>query len=93
MKQDVTYRSSIEAEYHTMALTTCEVIWLHWLLVDMGVFLKDPTPLHCDNKSAIHIARNSVFHERIKYIETDYHFIRHHLQLGTLNSTYCIYIY
>jgi len=46
-----------------MSLTTCEIIWLHWLLANMDVYLKDPTPLRCDNKSFIHIARNYVFHE------------------------------
>jgi len=30
----------------------------------MVVYLKDPIPLHCDNKIIIHIARNSVFHEQ-----------------------------
>ncbi|XP_015580113.1 uncharacterized mitochondrial protein AtMg00810-like [Ricinus communis] len=39
------------------------LVWLRWLLADMGVFLRQPTPLHCDNKSAIQIAHNSVFHE------------------------------
>jgi len=67
-----------------MALTTGKVIWLCWLLVHMSVYLKDSTPLHCDSKSGIHIARNSVFHEQIKHIETNYHFTRHHLQLGTI---------
>jgi len=83
-KQDVTSRSSIEAKYHTIALTTCEIIWLRRLLTDMSVYLKDHMPLHCDNKNVIHIARNYVFHERTKHIETDFHFTRHHLQLGSI---------
>ena len=84
-KQDVTSRSSTKAEYRAMALTTCEIVWLRWLLADMGVTLNCPTPLHCDNKSAIQIARNSVFHERTKHIEIDCHFTHHHLQLGTIS--------
>jgi len=36
---------------------------LCWLLVDMGVYLINPTPLHFDNKSVIQIAHNSVFHK------------------------------
>ncbi|XP_047314196.1 uncharacterized mitochondrial protein AtMg00810-like [Impatiens glandulifera] len=59
-KQDVISRSSTEAEYRTMAFTTCETVWLRWLLANMGVFLHEPTPLFCDNKSAIQIARNSI---------------------------------
>ncbi|XP_048229512.1 uncharacterized mitochondrial protein AtMg00810-like [Ricinus communis] len=70
-KQDVISRSSTEVEYRAMASTTCEIVWLRWLLVDMGVFLRQPTPLHCDNKIAIQIAHNPVFHERTKHIEID----------------------
>ena len=83
-KQDVISRSSTEAEYRAMASTTCEIVWLRWLLADMGVFLHQPTPLYCDNKSAIQIAQNSVFHERTKHIEIDCHVIRHHFRSGTL---------
>ncbi|XP_042426160.1 uncharacterized mitochondrial protein AtMg00810-like [Zingiber officinale] len=71
-KQDVISRSSIEAEYRAMATATCEIVWLRWLLADIGVFLQKPTALHCDNQSVIQIARNTVFHERTKHIEIDY---------------------
>ncbi|KAJ9557693.1 hypothetical protein OSB04_012307, partial [Centaurea solstitialis] len=84
-KRDVVSRSSTEAEYRAMAVTTCEIVWLRWLLADMGVDVSQPTPLHCDNKSAMQIAKNSVFHERTKHIEIDCHFTRQHLQLGTIS--------
>ncbi|XP_047309644.1 uncharacterized mitochondrial protein AtMg00810-like [Impatiens glandulifera] len=48
-KQDVISRSSIEAEYHAIALTTYEIVWLGWLLTDMGISITHPTLLHCDN--------------------------------------------
>ena len=34
-KQDVVSRSSTEAEYRALADTTCELVWLRWLLADM----------------------------------------------------------
>ncbi|XP_050207277.1 uncharacterized mitochondrial protein AtMg00810-like [Mercurialis annua] len=83
-KQDVISRSSTEVEYRDIASTTCEIVWLRWSLADMGVSLRRPTPLHCDNKSAIQIAHNSVFYERTKHIEIDCHITRHHHQNGTL---------
>jgi hypothetical protein len=82
--QDIVSRSSTEAEYRAMASTTTEIIWLRWLLLDMGISLSEPTPMHCDNKSAIQIAHNSVFLERTKHIEIDCHLTRHHLQHGTI---------
>ena len=46
----------------------------------MGAPQTTSTPIHYDNRSAIQIAHNDVFHECTKYIEIDYHFNRHHLQ-------------
>ena len=68
-----------------MASTTSEIIWLRWLLEDMGVSISSPTPMYCDNKSAIQIAHNTVFHERTKHIEIDCHFTRYHLLHGTIS--------
>ena len=83
-KQTVVACSSTEAEYIALAATTTELIWLSWLLQDLGVDCSTATKLHCDNRSAIQIAHNDVFHKRTKPIEIDCHFIRHHLLQGTL---------
>ena len=82
-KQTVVTRSSTEVEYRALTATTTELIWLRWLLQDLGVDCSTATKLHCDNQSAIQIAHNDVFHERTKHIEIDCHFIRHHLLQGT----------
>ncbi|GKC58571.1 uncharacterized mitochondrial protein-like protein [Tanacetum coccineum] len=84
-KHDVLSKSSTEAEYRAMAMTTSEIVWLRWLLADMGVHISHSTPLYCDNRSAIQIARNLMFHERTKHIEIDCHFTRHHLEARTIS--------
>uniref|UniRef100_A0A2N9EQA7 Reverse transcriptase Ty1/copia-type domain-containing protein n=1 Tax=Fagus sylvatica TaxID=28930 RepID=A0A2N9EQA7_FAGSY len=73
-------QTSTEAEYRALADATSELLWLCWLLIDMGAPQITSTLIHCDNRSDIHIAHNDVFHERPKHIEIDCHFIRHHLQ-------------
>ena len=47
-KQDKVSRSA-EAEYKSMATTTCEVTWLLYLLRDMHIPHKRPVLLYCDN--------------------------------------------
>lgn len=36
-KHSVVARLSTKAEYHALAYTTSELLWLHWLLQDLGV--------------------------------------------------------
>nr|GEU53223.1 putative reverse transcriptase, RNA-dependent DNA polymerase, Gag-polypeptide of LTR copia-type [Tanacetum cinerariifolium] len=65
-----------EAEYRALASATCEVIWLANLLQDLNIKIEKPITMLCDNKAAIQIASNSVFHDRTKHFEIDLHFIR-----------------
>ena len=46
------------------------------LIKDLGVFLRTPSILWCDNISTLALASNSVFHARTKHIKVDYHFVR-----------------
>ncbi|XP_019099619.1 PREDICTED: uncharacterized protein LOC109132463 [Camelina sativa] len=83
-KQGVTSRSSTESEYHSMAQATYETIWLQQLFKDLHLPVTGPVKLYCDNKSALHIAMNPVFHERTKHIEIDCHIVRDQIKACTL---------
>ena len=76
--------SSTKAEYRALTDTTSELLWLRWLLKDLGVSTSSATPLYCNNQSAIHISHNDIFHEQTKHIEIDCHFICYHLVYGAL---------
>ena len=71
-----------------MAHAASEVTWLVRLLAELGVQNLTPVQLHCDNQSALHIARNPVFHERTKHIEIDCHFTREKVLEGLLQLHY-----
>jgi hypothetical protein len=65
-----------------MATTCCEITWLQYILKDLNVRHERPVKLFCNNKVAIHIASNPVFHERTKHIEIDCHVVRDKVQRG-----------
>ena len=44
--------------------------------------------LICDNQTTLHIASNPVFHERIKHIEVDRHFIREKIASGCVATNF-----
>lgn len=79
-KQLTVSRSSSEAKYRALASTACELQWLIYLLRDIGIDHHQSAILYCDNKSAIHIAENPVFHEQTKHIELDCYFVREGVQ-------------
>nr|GEV98041.1 reverse transcriptase domain-containing protein [Tanacetum cinerariifolium] len=62
-KQATLLKSSTEAEYMSMASASCEIIWIQNFLKDLKVNICLPVPLHRDNKSAIQLANNPIFHE------------------------------
>ena len=87
-KQSVVSRSSAEAEYRAMTQSVCEFMWLHQLLMEVGIKTPVPTKLWCDNQAALHIAYNPIFHERTKHIEIDCYFILEKIQLGLISTGY-----
>lgn len=65
----------LKQKYRAMATICKELRWIKSLLHEMGIDHRDPITLHCDNKAALHISSNPVFHERTKHIELDSHLV------------------
>ncbi|WVY89158.1 hypothetical protein V8G54_034672 [Vigna mungo] len=75
-KQNMVALSSCEAEYIAFAETACQCLWLEALLIDLKLKYKKPVQMMVDNKFAISLSKNPVFHGRSKHISTKFHFLR-----------------
>ena len=71
--------STTEAEYMAIIEAVKEAIWLHGILKDLGVDHKH-LEVYSDSQSAIHLAKNQVFHTRTKHIDVRYHFVQEILE-------------
>ena len=58
-------------------------IWLQRLLDDFTIEY-DLLKINCNSISAIYLAKNQVFHSRIKHINARFHFIREILDEGDI---------
>jgi hypothetical protein len=45
-------------------------------------------PLMCDNTSAISVAKNPVFHKRMRHLERRHHFLGNHVENGDIEMRY-----
>ena len=75
-KQPIVTLSSTEAEYVATIAAACQAVWMRRVLNELMHSQNDATQIVCDNKSAIALSRNHVFHKQSKHIDTRYHFIQ-----------------
>jgi hypothetical protein len=54
---------------------------------DFGVIFKR-VPFMCDNTSVISIAKNLVFHKRMRHLERRHHFLRDNVEKGDIVMRY-----
>ncbi|KAI4371459.1 hypothetical protein MLD38_019692 [Melastoma candidum] len=86
-KQPSVALSTAEAEYVAAASCCAQLQWMRQQLEDYG-FKFDNIPIRCDNTSAINLTKNLVQHSRSKHIELRHHFIRDHVQNGSIAVEY-----
>ncbi|GJX38198.1 retrovirus-related pol polyprotein from transposon TNT 1-94 [Tanacetum coccineum] len=72
-----------ESEYVVVSGCCAQVLWMRTQLTNYGFFY-DKVPIYCDSKSAIAISCNPVQHTRTKHIDVRYHFIKDHVEKGTI---------
>lgn len=83
-KQRCVALSSCEAEFMAATAAACQAIWIRNMLCQVTGKSIGPVTIYIDNKSAIDLAKNSVFHGRSKHIDIRYHFIRQYVERGEI---------
>ncbi|GJX52528.1 putative RNA-directed DNA polymerase [Tanacetum coccineum] len=73
--------STTEAEYMAATKACKELLWLKRFLQELG-FKQQRYAVIYNNQSAIHLAKNSMFHKRTKHIDIRYHWIRDAIEDG-----------
>jgi hypothetical protein len=54
---------------------------------DFGVRF-ERVPLMCDNTSAISVAKNPVYHKKMRHVKRRHHFLRDHVEKGDIKMWY-----
>ncbi|GJV17811.1 ribonuclease H-like domain, reverse transcriptase, RNA-dependent DNA polymerase [Tanacetum coccineum] len=75
-KQATVALSSCESEFIIATAAATQALWLKRLLSKLTHSQEKKVTIMVDNKSAIALMKNPVFHGRSKHIDTKYHFIR-----------------
>ncbi|KAI3747128.1 hypothetical protein L6452_09575 [Arctium lappa] len=83
-KQKTVALSSCEAEFMAATSASCQAIWLANLVKELTGHSVLPVTLYVDNKSAIALMKNPVFHGRSKHINIRFHFIRECFEHGQI---------
>lgn len=83
-KQRCVALSSCEAEFMAATAAACQGIWLHKVLSQVAGIQPGPVVLYIDNRSAIDLTKNPVFHGRSKHIDVRFHFIRECVEQGSI---------
>jgi hypothetical protein len=81
-------QSIAEAEYILANVASREVIWLSKLLSGLFQERLETTIIHCDNQSCLKLTENTIFHDKYKHIEMEYHYIKDMVQKGAIKLQY-----
>lgn len=66
-----------------------QVVWLQIILSELKNKSNSPTTIYCDNKPAIVLTKNSMFHSRSKHIDIKYHYIQDLVKDKEIMVKYC----
>jgi hypothetical protein len=88
--QSVAAQSTMETEYIAGSHSGRELMFVR---NQLGELMEDPlthpSPMHCDNQSAISVAENPAMHDKAKHIALKYHLVHDLIEDEVITIHYC----
>ena len=83
-RQPVTALSSTEAEYYAASAAGTEVLFIRYLLRDVGYPQKEPTNMRCDNSACVALSVHSNAFKRVRHIDRRVNFLTDYVEAKQL---------
>jgi len=80
--------SSTEAKYVAVSEVCAEIIFIKYLLEFVGVNVKYPITVMCDNVGAIFLSNNAKNSNRTKHVDIRAHFVRQYVEDGIIKVNF-----
>jgi hypothetical protein len=89
-QQPTVAASATEGEYMSASYAARQGLWLHHLLIKLGLELEDiPTTFYLDNHNAMDLSKEARHHQHTKHIDIHHHFVHKHVEDGTFKVVHC----
>ena len=80
--------SSTEAEFVAVSDVCTEILFVKMILESLGIKVKTPITVHCDNVGAIFLSYNAKISQRTKHIDTKYRFVGEYVEQGIVKIVF-----
>ena len=87
--QPITAASTHEAELIALSSAADEALWMRNLLTEVGIEIKDPVPIMCDNQGTVFTVHNPYINHRSKHLDIRYFRARQHIRKELIDVFYC----
>ena len=80
--------STMEAEYYAAHAGSLNALWIRQFFEQLGIPLKKPLTIHCNNQGAIATAKAEQAHQQSKHIDIKIHSICKYIEQGLISLEY-----
>jgi len=80
--------SSTEAEFVAVSDVCTEIMFIRMILEFLGIRVKLPIIVHCDNIGAIFLSYNAKISQRTKHIDTKYRYVGEYVEQGVVKIVF-----